>query len=362
MFSRQSRIIAVVLATGVLLSFAAVVTPASAVQTAPMFLSKTQPAEAKYGPIPGNFPPAGVGHTPGNCGHPIKGTVGEGVQRTCDNVPITIEDPQLGPTEDYLVTFTITWEPNQEVQDPGGKDTAGANDLDIYLYDDRQLRTRKAPSCAKANAASEKDDPKTKKDETDTANCYTEVGHSATAVQPEVIKLFSPEPIVNYNMVVVNFAGPNISYTVKADMKIEGFDYPFEDLGPSFGGRANRQSESSDGAFAAPTDLSGDDPPGGGGGAAGDVGDILAGGRTLDEVPVLPDRDFGSGNVGFDTTEEFAAPTGFGGGLGATRAVAPAGPVSGALLAFWMVLVPIALVAGGVFFVIRRSRRAFTFA
>lgn len=355
MFRGATRSIALMLATGLLLSLVTVVTPASAVQTKPLFVSKTQTADGTFGPIPANFPPAGVGHPPSSCGHPL-GT--NRFERTCDNIPITIEDPKLGPTEDYLVTFTISWEPNQEIDHE-----AGVNDLDIYFYDDRQIRTRKAPSCANAAFADEKDNPDTKKDETDKGSCFTQIGQSAGATQPEVVKLFSPEPLTNYNMVVVNFSGPNISYNVKADMKLESFDYPFEDLGPGFGGRSNRKSEDPDAAFVAPTDLSGDDAPGGGGPpGSGDVGDILAGGRTLDEVPVLPDGDFESGSAGFDTTEEFAAPTGFGDGPGATRAVAPAGPVSGALLFFWMVLVPIALVAGGVFFMIRRSRRAFTFA
>lgn len=351
---RLTRTTAVVLATGLLASVAAaVVNPASAVQTKPLFLSKTQSADGTFGPIPANFPPVGVGHPPSSCGHPL-GT--NRFERTCDNIPITIEDPKLGPTEDYLVTFTISWEPNQEVDHE-----AGVNDLDIYFYDDRQIRTRKAPSCANAAFADEKDNPNTKKDETDKASCFTQIGQSAKATQPEVIKLFSPEPLTNYNMVVVNFSGPNVSYNVKADMKIEGFEYPFEDLGPAFGGRTNRKAESADAPFAAPTDLSGDDPSGGsGGGSPTDVGSILAGGRSLDEVPVLPDTDFAPG-AGFGPTDEFAAPTGFGGGPGATRAVTPAGPVSGALLFFWMVLVPIALVAAGVFFMIRRSRRAFTF-
>lgn len=349
---RLTRSIAIVTAAGALASIAAVVTPASAVQTKPLFISKTQSADGTFGPIPGTFPPIAA-HLPSSCGHPL-GT--NRFDRTCDNVPIIIENPELGPTEDYLVTITITWEPNQEIEHE-----AGVNDLDIYLYDDRQIRTRKAPSCANAPFADEKDDPKTKKDETDKATCFTQIGQAATAVQPEVMKLFSPEPLTNYNMVIVNFSGPNISYNVKADMKIEGFEYPFEDLGPSFGGRTNRKSEDPDAAFVAPTDLSGDDAPAGGSPGPADVGDILAGGRTLDEVPVLPDSDFAPGSAGFRTTDEFAAPTGFGGGPGATRAVAPAGPVSGALLFFWMVLVPIALVAGGVFFMIRRSRRAFTF-
>lgn len=352
--SHLPRTAAVVVATGLLLSVIAVVTPASAALTDPVFVSRTQSGEGTFGPIPGNFPPVGVGPTPSNCGHPL-GT--NRFERTCDNVPIIIEDPKLGPTEDYLVTITVTWEPNQEIDHE-----AGVNDLDVFLYDDRQIRTRKAPSCANNAFAKEEDNPDTAKDEKDTAICFTKIGQSAKAVQPEVIKLFSPEPLVNYNLVVENFSGPNVSYTVKAEMKIEGFDYPFEDLGPSFGGRQNRNSSGGDQPFAAPVDLSGDDSSGGGGGGSpSDVGDILAGSRSLDEVPVLPDSDFAPG-AGFGRpTDEFAAPTGFG-GPGATRTVAAAGPVSGALLLFWMVVVPIVLVAGAIFVIIRRSRRAFTFA
>ncbi len=369
---RIPRFALTLLAATVLVAAVAPV-PASAVQTKTITVSKTSgDVKGTFGPIAANFPPAGVGHFPSACGHPI-GT--NRFERTCDNVPIVIEDPQLGPTEDYLVTIKVTWTPNEQVKDNEGTDTAGANDLDVYLYDDRQIRTRVAPTCAKASAASEPDNPKTSKDETDTATCWTLVGQSAGAVQPEEFKLFSPEPLTNYNLVIVNFTGPNISYTVEANMKIEGFDTPFEDLGPSFAGR-NRatKTEESKSNFAPPVDLSGDDPPSinrGGGGTSGetfggsdaaiaDIPGVLAGGRSLDEVPILPDSDFASVD-GSGPTDEFGAPSGLG-GPGATRRIVAAGPVSGILVAFWLVLVPLALIAGGVFFLIRRSRNAFSFA
>ncbi|HUP87534.1 MAG TPA: hypothetical protein VM143_17915 [Acidimicrobiales bacterium] len=343
---RLSRIPAVMLAALAAVGIAGM-SSASSVQTKPVAISKTQSAKATFGPIPANFPPAGVGHTPPNCGHPL-GT--NRFQATCDNVPIHIEDPQLGPTEDYLVTVKVTWEPNQDLQ---GQE--GANDLDVYLYDDRQLRTRKDETCAKATSGK------------DGASCFTLVGQSAGATQPEEFKLFSPEPLGDYNLVVVNFVGPNISYTIEGNMKVEGFDAPFEDLGPSFVGRSNRSGGANTegdkpGAFVAPVDLSGDEPPSAGGGGDGtslsNVGGILAGGRSLDEVPVLPDADF-TGLGGKTVPNEFGAPA-FS-GPGATRNIGAVGPVSSVLVFFWLVVVPVALLGVGVFVLLRRRRRAFSF-
>lgn len=327
------------------------VQPASAVLTKQVVISKSQPTKVTLGPIAANG--AAASTSPTGCGHPLGSNRFE---RTCDNVPLVIEDPKLGPTEDYFVTIKVTWEPNTEVEGE-----AGANDLDVYLYDDRQIRARKDSGCADPKATVGKDG----------ATCFTKVGQSASAVQPETIKLFSPEPLVNYNLVVVNYTGPNISYTIEGDIKLESFDAPFEDLGPSFGNRskaAQKQDAQEKASFVPPIDLSGDDPPTGGGdrsagtgGGAGlgDVGDILAGARGLDEVPILPDADFGTARP--STTDSFGAPSALA-SQGATRSIAAAGPVSAALVIFWLVLVPLVLVVGGVLWIVRRSRKAFVYA
>lgn len=318
--------------------------PASAFKTKTLTVQSGQTTEEKLGPIVGNYP-AGTAAIPEppDCGDDDDTAPFEA---TCDLVPLKIVvPPDLGPTDDFLLTLTVTWDPTDDV------DGQGVNDLDVYLFDNTQIAKRTAPKSTR----------------------YTELAVSAGGSQPEVIKLFSPD-LVDYNLVVINFAGPNVSYTVKGEIKVEGFQSPFEDLGPTFAPRTRNTTAARDDrneSFVAPIDRSGDDPPSSSGGSSfsgrpsdspdlTDVGSILSGGRTLDEVPILPDTDFARLDPAA-SDGAFAAPA-LPEGAGRTRAVAAAGPVSGLLVAFWLVLVPLALVAAGVFFLIRRSRNAFSFA
>lgn len=341
--SKFLRLAAVVVVVGAFV--AGFSNPASGFTTKTVTITKETPVTVKLGPIAGNYPGGTAAvPTPSGCGNADNTAP---FQATCDRVPLKIVTPSdLGPTDDFLVTISVSWDPADEV-DEG----TGVNDLDVYLYDNQQIGKRTSS----------------------TSTTFTRLAVSATGSQPEVIKLFSPD-LVDYNLVVINFAGPNLSYTVKADLKVDSFESPFEDLGPSFAPRTRSsatasKSDTSD-SFVAPIDRSGDDPPstggfsGGassfGGESLGDVGDILSGGRNLDEVPILPDSDFASLD-GATTTDSFSAPT-LPEGSGRSRLAGAVGPVSGILVAFWLVLVPIALLAGGVFLLLRRSRNAFSFS
>lgn len=318
--------------------------PAAAFKTKTVTVSRDKAVTEKLGPIPGNYP-AGTAAVPEplDCGDDDDTAPFEAA---CDLVPLKIVvPPDLGPTDDFLLTLTVTWEPTDRVDE-----SQGVNDLDVYLYDNTQIAKRMNPK----------------------STAYTQLAVAAGSTQPEVIKLFSPD-LGDYNLVVINFAGPNLSYTVKGEIKVEGFSSPFEDLGPTFAPRTRTTAarEDRNESFVAPVDRSGDDPPSSGGSSFGggrnaqapdltDVGTILSGGRSLDEVPILPDTDFARIDPSA-SDNAFAAPT-LPEGAGRTRAIAAAGPVSGILVAFWLVLVPLVVLGGGVFLLIRRSRNAFSFA
>lgn len=283
--------------------------------------------------IPGNYPGGTAAiPTPSGCGNDTNTAAFQG---SCDLIPLKIVVPEgLGPTDDFFLKLVVTWEPSEEVEDVGA-----VNDLDVYFWDNQQIAKR------------------TNKNST----AYTRLATAATAHQPEKINLFSPN-LGDYNLTIINWAGPNLSYTITAELAVEGFDAPFEDLGPSFGGRTRpSKSDASSDSFIAPVDLSGDDSPssGGRGGAFSDLGGVTAA-PTLDEVPVLPDSDFSSVGRGAGDSALAAPPDPLGSGRSRTASVA--GPVSAVVLVFWLVVVPLVLLAGAVVLMMRRSRDAFAFS
>jgi hypothetical protein len=299
--------------------------PASAFMREPIVLTIDGPVSKTYGPIPGNFPLTTAAiPTPSGCGNE---QMTAPFQTQCDRVPIKIVPPPLAGNEDFLVTLKVTWNPKEDV------DGVFVNDLDLYLYDNQQIAKRTNPE----------------------STTYTEVGESAGAVQPESIKLFSPT-LGDYNLVVINWSGPNVDYTVEMSMSVEGFDTPFEDLGPRFGaGRTNRPTSSEFESFAAPVDFSAfeDAAPGVGG------SDFIASAPPqIGQVAALPDADFAATAAPAFDDEFEAAEAALPASLLRPR---QAGPVSGVVVAFWLGLVPLLLLAALVVFVVRRSRKSFDF-
>lgn len=320
-------------------AFVVLAAPPAAAFQKPTFTIKQGKQAVTHGGIPGNYPGGTAAiPTPPGCGNANNTAAFQG---SCDRIPIKIEVPEgLGPTDDFFLKLVVTWEPSDEVDQVGA-----VNDLDIYFWDNQQIGKR------------------TNKNSTS----YTRLATSAGGHQPEKINLFSPD-LGDYNLTIINWAGPNISYTITAELTVEGFEAPFEDLGPSFSAR-NRQprgdTDETD-SFVAPVDLSGDEPPGSGGAGGSGAGDAFGdlGGATaaptLDEVPVLPDSDFTSVGNGTGNSPLAAPPDAF--GSGRSRLAAVAGPVSPIVLVFWLVLVPLALMAGAVFLMMRRNRDAFAFS
>jgi hypothetical protein len=285
----------------------------------PPVLARTQPTatvaegpdlKVTYPPIPGNFPltQAAV-PTPSGC-------ASEGQFTTmCDVIPLVVEvPPGLGEGDDFTLELQVAWE-----------DPSQGNDLDIYFWDDRQIARR--------------DDPQ--------AATYTELGKSDTQDNPEKITVFRPE-LGRYNLTVVNFLGANIGYELTARVVRQTFENPFEAVAPPPTPPPPAPTGEAP-PVEAPAEPAPAPPP--------DAGAGVAVPAPLDEAPVAPDQDF----TGF-------GPSAFGDQLTApqpaprlpTRLVAagPPAPVPAIVLLFWLVVVPLALVAGGALLIKRRSRMA----
>lgn len=319
---RSRRRLALSLTT--LAAIAATVSPAAAFQTETFVIEAGRENVATHGPIPGNYPAtAAAVPTPSGCGN-ADGTAP--FQGTCDRVPLRIPVPELASNQDFIVRITITWEPADEPEE------TPVNDLDVFLWDNQQIAKQSNPE----------------------STTYTRLATSANFTQPETFRMFSPS-LVDYNITVVNLTGPNLSYTLSAEVEIDSFDPAFEDLGPSFGSRANRDDD-----VVSPVDES---EPG------------------IDALP-RPDAKFGSARDGASGSTAPAAPSlapvdlGVDGDFGALggagledQLAAPPGPPPAAsavltrnidavpvvMVVFWLVIVPLAVVASTIVLLRRRS-------
>lgn len=288
-------------ATGLALVAAA---PAQAQLRTGIKVVEGQVVEKEYPPIPGSYPVAPtVNWTPGGCNNAAVGNV-------CDTVPIEIVVPKLGPVDDFFVTIAVSW-----------PDPTGENDIDIYLWDDEQVKKAKGSSG------------------------WTEQSRSAGSSNPEVIKQFAPT-LGKYNLTVVNWVGPNLGYKVRAFITKVEFDPPFELLAPDLRPPSDSSGKND---TVAPVDYSATPPPGASGGPIA---------PSFGEVPIEPDAslDFGPS----DFAQAIAAPPQIRTGVQANRR--PPRPVPGAVAAFWLGGVPLVLTGAAVLVLARRRRESFAFA
>ena len=265
----------------------------------------------------------------------------------CTLIQIDFKFPAgFNPDKDeYVVPTAVYWDDKPVVEG-----TAQGNDLDIYVY---------TKETTKDSAGKEK-------------VTYREVGRSASARQPETMKLFGPMPDnPTLYMVVYNFLGPNLGY--KVEMKFKGVSV--EELpeygSPGFGGGEDDSSSASTGAGSSESDFSsapfkpfGDDfVPSTPSGLPTSAGSI-SGGPSLG-VPISGSDDFGNFGGSGDFDRELA-----GGGtqsgvdlLAASRREAgPPKPVPGAVLFFWLGVVPAVLGGVAIGALIRRRPAALTLA
>lgn len=106
---------------------------------------------------------------------------------SCHLVPIDVVVPDVEPADDWVMTVTVSWD-----------DEA---DLDVFLWDDAQ------------------------------GGSYEEVGSSATGDNPESFTVFEPD-LGRYNLTVINFAGGNLGWKLSAEITVNRFVPPFELLAP----------------------------------------------------------------------------------------------------------------------------------
>jgi hypothetical protein len=291
---------------------------AGALTRDPLVISADGEASATYPGIPGNNPSSQAADpTPHDCGD-----VQNASQFTvaCDVVPLKILVPNVSEADDFVVEIELTWEPADEIDGVGG-----VNDLDMYLYDNQQIAKR--------------DDPE--------SSTYTQFGRSTSFEPPERISIYRPE-LGDYNLVVNNFSGPNVSYTVKARIKIGTFEAPFEALGP--GGPVSEPVEDGSGEVA-PMDYSADEPTSN----SFSSPPAMTAAPVLGEVAVLPDQDFSEFDAGssFDDQLRQAEQQALPAGLVTLR---PPKPVPAAVLLFWFVLAPAAVLGPVALLIARRNR------
>jgi hypothetical protein len=303
-----------VLAGATALAGVASVEPAAARPQEPITIKAGDPVSKTFPGIPGNYPGSAAAYwLPNGCDSPA--------DSYCDTVPLDIVRPDVDEATDWTVEISVTWNPTDTFENDA--QDVQACDLDIWLFDDRQIegRTSENPS-------------------------YTQLDSSGLAVQPEVVSTYAPD-LGRYNLVIVNFAGVNVDYTVTARIIIGHFEKPFEALGPTSnntGGGSDEQVEESP-----PPDFSAhpsDAPP--------PLLNPELAPSPLGEVAVLPDQDFGAFEEASSFDEQLRRPElPPGSGLGNIR-LRPPKDVPPAVLAFWFVLVPAALAAAAWVLIVRR--------
>lgn len=278
----------------------------------------------------------------------------------CHVIPLeVVPASNLEESDEFFVTVELAWETQKieegpEVTVPGEKpeplySEQKFNDLDMYVWDD----------------------PMPEEGEIEPEEL------AATDKIPEAARMYRPTK-GRYQIVVVNYVGPNTGYKIKATYKTEKIEAPFELLEPSFSppvtpitGPATPVTVPEDDSYldelpAAPTKSAASAPP-----VDSDVtstpmvsGEPGAALPSLSPVFIEPDEDFADfADSAFD--DELAA--GPGSGLSAAEevlrqrqaaAVGPVKPASAGSLVFWLALVPIAILGGAGAALWRRSAGA----
>lgn len=296
--------------------------PATARTQAKVTLKGTEPIKVRYTGLATNPGQAAGVHKPADC---VSAPY-------CDVIRVEVALPEDydEDTDEFSTSVTLEFNTNEV-------DGENVSDLDFYIYDLQGA----------------------------------EVATGATASQPERTATAEQK----FDVVVSNFAGPNIEYFVTYQFKIKrvapfeqpssadddispppssGSSKPFdspssasEPASTSGSGPATR-SPTSPSSFSSPTRISPTVPS------------ILP--APLDAppgaplvTPALPDE---AGFLGESEVEsQQGNALGFGGnGVGSVVApLAPAGPVSAAVLIFWMGVVPLMLIGVGAFIIRRRS-------
>lgn len=258
----------------------------------------------------------------------------------CDVIPLEVVVPAtVTDADEFFVVVELFWE-TQNIPSTPVNGTTAVNDMDLYVW----------------NVPAGEDPPE-------------EIAFSTGESQPEMLKVFKPMD-GRYDIVVVNFTGPNTGYRVKVTYKPEKIERPFESLEPDFSFPSEPVFEVPATPSEPPVDVSGgpevslpasspapaalpDFPT-----APAPPAEPLL---PLEPVAVEADPDFaGFGDDRFD--EALAAPP-ENDVLRQrdVRAVGPAKPPSGTSLLLWLAVVPLALAGGGGFWLARRGSAVLRF-
>ncbi len=247
----------------------------------------------------------------------------------CDVIPLEVVVPaDLPDEEEFFVRVKLEWETENIPGNPVTPDTRAVNDLDLYVWDDPQGDVERAMG--------------------------------ATEQEPEELALFRPTK-GRYQIVVVNYLGPNTGYRLTATYKPEPIIPPFESLEPVFDlpplpVEAPALPEP---PAELPEPAESPAPPSGFSGAPVETPAAPAFATPpappLEPVAVEADPDFED----FDDAEfadALAAPTQSDVlQERKARVVAAPQPASASSLVFWLAVVPLALAAGGGFWLARRG-------
>jgi hypothetical protein len=293
-------------------------------------VAENQTVEKEFGPIPGQKPvgvpaPAPSLDTPDDC-----------KQATyCDVIPLEVVVPAtLAPADEFFVSVELSWATENIPSTPATPTTA-VNDMDLYVWD--------SPQAEEAVAV------------------------SARSQQPESLRLYRPTK-GKYQIVVVNFAGPNTGYKLKLTYKPEVIPQPFESLEPAFTFPAAPVAEPA--TAPPPVDLSDVPEPPAPPAPAPTQAEPVVPATTpppppapkLEPVPVEPDADFTRFSDS-DFDQALAAPSPDQDVLRQrqARAIGPAEPASAGSLLFWLGAVPLGLVMGGGVWLVRKGSAVLRF-
>ena len=299
--------------------------PVSALEDPGLRIEPNQTIEQEYKPIVGQNPvPTNPLQKPDDCRKAIY----------CQVIPLQIVvPPNTDDSVDFVIRGELSWE-TQTIPATPATGSSAVNDMDLYVWDD--------PQGTEPLAA------------------------GATQKQPESLRLFRPTK-GHYQLVVVNYVGPNTGYRLKLSYTTERLVPPFESLDPSFQPPATPVEAP---PAAPPVDLSdvpaappekdkfvhppAPPPP-------APAPEPVAAPAPLAPVPVEPDPDYTNfSDSKFD--ESLAAPA-------QTdvlqekqaRVTGPAPPASAGSLVFWLAVVPLLLAAGAGFWLTRRGSAVLRF-
>ena len=288
------------------------VAPAHSMEQEGLTVGPDRVAEAEYGPLVNS--PTGP-HAPDDCGG----------QLHCDAIPLDVVVPADLGEDEYFVAIVVEWDTTSTPGDPlAYPDGRTANDMDAYVYTD-------PPTPEEAE----------RRGHTPASVTTPYVAAGATVLVPEQAFLFNPEG--RYWIVVENFLGVNTGYTVTVTWYTESFRPPVEKLAPEVTAPTTPDLR----PRRAGTRVATRNPVG----VATSAPPATLSLRPLPPVGVADDDDFDPGR--FDTSgfeDELAAPAPVDLRPTTTRPGRP----SNLALVFWLLALPLGVVAVGGALIARR--------